>query len=272
VHTIANLALRSRTVTRPDNRMALTAHSDESLVIDSAAQIGGTINEINTINAIAYVIHQPLPGAAINYTGAPAGSAVNQTQVDTDKWDTIADLADRIDCKVYDDGLRQWWIQPTATLGTPALSVAPGVGGTLIESDADLNRDDFANWVILRYLWTDAANVRQRVVASQKVQTGTYAATTGNTKMYLEERDTPTTQAQADAAAAALVKRMVSRGRALRIVTPSAYWVRPGDTLTVQLPTGDPETHLVASVQFDLKTGLMDITTRLPDNTGTIGA
>lgn len=272
-HTLADLCLRTRDVTRPDNRLALTGHSDESLLIDGSVAFGGTIDTGTTLDAIAVVVRQVFPGLAFDYSAlSNAGPAVTQSQVDTDRWDTVADLADRIEAQVYDDGLRRWHVVDVPTLGTVALTVKDGQGGTLVDSAAGLARDGWANYVALRYVWTDDANVRHRVTTTRKVTSGAYAATTGNLRMFLDDRDTPTTQAQADAAATSLVKRMVSRGRSLRITTPSAYWIRPGDTITAQLPTGDPETCLVASVEFDLRTGLMDITTRLPDNTGTIGA
>ena len=133
--------------------------------------------------------------------------------------------------------------------------------------------EDWANQVILRYKWTDAGGADHRIIGSRRVTSGPYAAVAPNIRAYLEDRDTPTTQAEADAAAAALVARTVTRGRALRIATIAAYWVRPGDTVgPITLPTGDPETHLVAAVAFNLRTGLMNLATRLPDNTGTIGA
>lgn len=273
-HTVADLCLRGRDVTRPDNLMALTGHSDESLLIDGSAAFGGTIATGTTLDAIAVVVRQVFPGIPFVYSSLTnAGPAVSQSQTDTDRWDTVADLADRINAQVYDDGLRNWHVADVPSLGTVALEVAHGEGGTLVESAAGLSRDGWANYVALRYIWTDdSTNVRQRITSTRKVTSGTYAAVTGNLKIFQDDRDTPTTQAQADAAATSLVKRMVSRGRSLRITAPSAYWLRPGDTITATLPTGDPETCLVASVEFDLRTGLMDITTRLPDNTGTIGA
>jgi hypothetical protein len=270
---LVDLGLRSRDVSRPRNTMDLEAHSDEALLIDGSVTFGGTIDTGTTLDAIAAVIRQVFPGLPFVYTSlSNAGPAVNQSQTDTDRWDTVADLADRITAQVYDDGTRTWHVADVPTLGTVALTIADGDGGTLVESEAGLARDEWANYVALRYVWTDDSNVRHRVTSTRRVTSGAYAATTDNTKMFLDDRDTPTTQAQADAAATSLVKRMVTRGRSLRISTPSAYWIRPGDTITAKLPTGDPETCLVASVDFDLRTGLMDITTRLPDNTGTIGA
>lgn len=272
VHALADLALRDRRVGRPGNTMAVTGSSDESLLIDAATCVSGTINDTTTLAAISTVIHQVLPAATVQSSLSSAGPAVNQSQVDTDRWDTVADLADRIGAQVFDDGLRVWHVNDVPGLSAIALTVSDGEGGTLVTSDAGLGRDDWANWVVLRYVWTDASNVRQRIIGSRRITSGPYVAGAGNIKFYTEDRETPTTQAQADAAAAALVARMVTRGRSLTISTPSAYWLRPGDTIRVQLPTGDPEVHLVARVEFDLRTGLMDITTRLPDNTGTIGA
>ena len=43
-------------------------------------------------------------------------------------------------------------------------------------------------------------------------------------------------------------------------------------TVTVTLPLGAPQDHLVAAVDFDLAAGTMTVTTRLPDGTYTIGA
>jgi hypothetical protein len=275
VHQLGDLGLRRRPVARPDNRMTLTCYSDEALVADAGASVTGTLVEVNTLNGIATLIRQVLPAAAIDYTALTnAGPAVNQSTVDIDRMDVISDLADQIAAQVYDDGSRQWVVRDVPQLGAViALEVAHGAGGTLVESDADLSRDDgYANWVVLRYIWTDGSNVRQRIIGSRRITSGPYAANAGNIRILLIDRDTPTTQAKADAAAAALVARTVTRGRALTIRTPSAYWLRPGDTLRAQLVTGDPETCLAARVEFDLASGLMAVSTRLPDNTGTIGA
>lgn len=272
VHTVADLALRTRNVTRPDNRMTLTAASDECLVIDAAYVATGQLTASNTLNAIATVIHQVLPSAAVSYTAA-GGAAVDQQQADTDRWDTIQDLADQLEAQVYVDGARGWHIDVAPTLaGTPALTVADGARGTLIASEAGLDRDDWANWVVIRYRWTSTSGTQLGALGSQRITSGPYAATVGNTKIAYFQRETPSINSLATQAAAALVKRMVTRGRSLRITAPSAYWLTPGDTITVDLPTGDPEPALVSAVEFDLLSGLMDVTTRLPDNTGTIGA
>ena len=218
-------------------------------------------------------MHQILPDATIALgAGVAAGAAVDQQQADTDRWDTVQDLADQIEAQVYDDGLRTWHIDPAPALASSGYVLAVGPGGTVTGSDAGLDREDWANWVVLRYKWTSTAGAQLGAVGSQRITSGPYAATAGNVKIAYIERNTPSTNGLANQAAASLVKRMVTRGRSLAVTAPSPYWLRPGDTTQVALPTGDPELALASSVTFDLRTGLMDVTTRNPDNTGSIGA
>lgn len=270
VHTIADLVLRGRPVTRPEDVMVIEAHSDESLVIDGSPVIGAAFSTANTTTAIRDVLRAVFPGLSPTVTSA-VGPAIVQGPYD-DRWDLVLDLADRIGARVFDDGLRTWHIDPAPVLGTPALDLAVGSNGTIVNSEAQLGRDEWANVVLLRYRWRDTSDVEHTITAVRRVTTGVYAANVGNSKILLVEREVATTQTEANAAAAALVARTVTRGRALTVTAISAYWLRPGDTANVTLPTGPTEQHLVSSVDFDLKTGLMDVTTRLPDNVGTIGA
>lgn len=274
VHQLVDLGLRTRSVRRPANVLDLALAGDEALLIDGAVCVTGTLTGTNTLNAIGALIHQVLPDAVIDYSAlSNAGGSISQSQVDTDRMDTLTDLADRIAAQVFDDGSRTWVVRDVPTLGsTPAITVTPGKGGTLIDSDSGIDREGWANWVVIRYVWTDASNVRQRIVGNGRVTSGPYSSSSGNLKIELVERQTPATQAQADAAAAALVARMVTRGRSVVITAPSAFWLRPGDTIGVQLPTGDLVYLLVSAVEFDLVAGTMQVTTRLPDNTGAIGA
>ena len=51
VQPLVNLALRSRRVSRPENRLTLEAASDESLLIDGAYCLDGQLTQSNTLNA-----------------------------------------------------------------------------------------------------------------------------------------------------------------------------------------------------------------------------
>lgn len=271
VHTIADLVLRSRPVSRPDDLMSIQAASDESLVIDGSPTVGVAFSTANTTTAIRDVLRMVFPALTPTVTSA-VGPAIVQGPYE-DRWDLIQDLADRIGARVFDDGMRGWHVDPAPVLGTAALDLAVGANGTITSSDAQLSRDeDWGNVVLLRYRWRDTSDVEHTIVAVRRVQTGAYAANVGNSKVLPFEREVATTQTEANAAAAALVARTVTRGRTLVVSAISAYWLRPGDTVNVTLPTGPTEQHLVVSVEFDLGNGLMSVTTRLPDNTGTIGA
>jgi hypothetical protein len=273
VQTLCDVGLRSRVVNRPGDTMRLVGESDEALVVDNAISSSLTVNTATTTAGIVYVLGLIFAAPTIVVTG-PTGAAVNQTSLDADKWDTIADLADRIEARVYDNGLRTWIVEPAPVLAsTPAIELKVGAGGTIIRSAAGVSRDDgFANRVLLVYEWRDAGGVSHRIQSVRSITSGDYAAVVGNVKTFDLRRDIPATQTQADAAATSLVKRTVTRGRSLPLEAVSAYWLRPGHTAGVQLPLGDAESHLISRVSFDLRTGLMAVDTRLPDNTGTIGA
>lgn len=266
-HTIADLSFRRRRVQRPDDRMPVEGLSDEALVIDNAASTSLTVNQASTVAGIQYVIGLVLPAATITTT-APAGPAVNTVAAPGDKWDTIADLANQAGARVFDDGLRGWHIDPSPVLTAPVHTVATGPAGTITSSDTGLGRDDgWYNRVFLRYEWTDAGGTDHVVVTVKSVTSGPFTTTGGNVRCYTREiRDVATTQAQADAAATALLKRLVNRGRSFELDAVSAYWIRPGMTVTEALPLGDSEDHLVSAVSFDLATGLMRLRTRLPQD------
>lgn len=269
VQRLVDLGLRSRKVSRPADTMAMVGMSDEALLVDGAGTIGGTITNATTTGAITAVINQRLTTTpTVAGSAGPAVSAV----LFEDRWDVINDLADRIGAQVYDDGLRNWVIAPAPTLSAPALSMTTGPGGTVLASSTGLDRDDgFANQVWLRYEWLNGTTTN-RVNSVRRITTGPYAAVLGNYKTLRVERAVATTQTEADAAAAALVARTVTRGRSFEIDAVSAYWLRPGMTVTVKLPIGDAEDHLVTAVSFDLRAGTMRVTTRLPDGSYTIAA
>lgn len=277
VQTIADLVLRRRPLARPDDTMSLVARSDESLVIDMGPVNAQVISGASTTATIVAILQQCFAGLAPTIS-SPVGPAVANERFD-DRWDFIMDLADRIGARVYDDGLRNWFIAPAPVASTPSHTLAVGSSGTVVSYDESLSRDgdgepsqEWGNAVYLVHEWVDATNVPRRIAAYRRVQSGPYASVAGNIKIVKVERGSSISQANANAAADAIVARAVTRGRSFTATAIAAYWLRPGHTITAALPATDPETHLVQSVRFDLAAGLMDVTTRLPDNAGTIGA
>lgn len=263
---IADLGLRKRPVRRPDNTMTLECASDEALALDNAPVFGGATGAVASVplamQALLNAALDPDPTLTITHTDATATSEVDIQ----DRWQTVDDLADRIDADVYDDGTRQWWITPRPTIaGTPVATLEVGAAGTILRSESTIDRDEWANVVKLRYRWTDSSNVQHTVVGTATA-TGTFAPSASvPTRIFRDDRETPATSTQANNAAAAVLKRFIARSRSYTLTAVAMWWVRPGDTVTVQLPTGGPETHLVASVDFDPSDATMTVTTRLPD-------
>lgn len=273
VQPLCDLGLRTRVVNRPANEMTLVALSDEALVIDDAPSNGGTCTGTNTVEGIKQTVRRIFPGLAFTTgLGGAYGPAVSQSPLG-DKWDLVTDLADRIEAQVFDDGTRSWYIIAPPVLSTPALQLAVGAAGTITASETGLDRDaGWYNRVFVTYEWRDGSDVDHTVVAVRSITSGPYAAAAGNTRTLELHRDVPTTQTEANASATSLVRRTVTRGRSFQVTGISAYWLRPGHTVELALPLGDPEQHLCTAVTFDLKSGDMDVTTRLPDGTYTIGA
>lgn len=265
IHPLADLSLRARTLNRPDNTLRMTAASDESIVVDNSP-ISDTV-----MSGTAQSLIQSLVAAAMGSTPAwvvdvDASAAVTLDAV-TDRFASLNDVADQIGARVYDDGLRTWHIGPSVVAGTTAAAVLlVGAGGVLVSTEATMQRSgDYFNRVVLDYRWRTAAGVESKIIGVSAQASGPYAAGVENTVTYYERRTTSSTQATANAAAAAILARTVQRGRTFTLTAPSHYWLRPGHTVTVQLPLGPQERHIVQAVEFDLPTARMTLTTRRPD-------
>lgn len=268
---IADLGLRSRTVRRPENAMTLECASDEALAVDNAPVFGGTVSASTVPLAIQALINQALdPDPSFTIT-ARDNTATSEVDI-SDRWTTADDLADQIGADIYDDGLRNWYIVERPTIASQSVAALKvGENGTILDSSSTLERDNWANVVRVRYQWTDASNVDHTVVGTATA-TGVYApSSTVPTRVWTEDRETPTTTIKANRAAASLLARFLARGRSYSLSSVAMWWVRPGDTVTVQLPTGDQERHIVVSVDFEVPDYTMTLTTRLPDGVSVIG-
>lgn len=269
VATVADLGLRRVTVDYAANTMTLVVASDEALVVDAAAAAVAKVDTATHAAGIQQLLNQainPDPDLVASVTGG----AVVVDPV-TDRWSTVQDLADRLEAAIFDDGLRTWYLRPTPTLATtPDAVLRTGPGGTVLEPEAELARDAWFNYVQLRYRWRNASGADQVVSATAYVTTGPRAITgDAGKRIMLDERTVPTTQAQANAAARAILGRQVSRSRSFSFRAIAAYWLRPGMTVQVTLPGGRPELHLVSSVSFEPLGGTMTVGTRLPDTVAT---
>ena len=272
-HPLCSLLLRSRVVNRPSNLMTLTAVSDELLVqekvpvvneksYDATVPAGEAIRDL-----IAWTVPDPTiiidPAIQVPFVQPADSYAVTRGEP---IWSAIQDIADRVGAWVYSDGLSTFHIVAQPLTAGPATAIFKvGAQGTITRSQADLNREEFANLVLVTYSWYDGEQRTARGWA--EIATGPYSTTATDIRVKPVAIDRKGSAADAQAAAENIVRRTVTRGRGLSIEFDHApWWVRPGHTVTVQLPTGEPARHLVRRVDFDIPSGRGHITTRQPED------
>lgn len=276
VHPLAVLHVWSRNVERPGNTLSISARSGESRMIDDTV-LGPPLTfgaQADAGQAIAQLIALAAPGAPVVNT-LPAATFVTGADVRTvgpgdDLMAAARDIADRAgNGWVYEDGLGTWYVRPRPELaGLSSATFKVGPGGTLERATSALELDEWYNAVVVVYRWDGGESV-----GWAEVTTGPMApASAGRRRVLTVTRDAQGSPGDARNAAAAILDRTVSRGRSLSLQVASApYWLRPGRTSTVQLPTGTPERHLVSSVQFDLAgSGTANIATRVPEDVAII--
>lgn len=275
VAEVANLGLRLRPVDRPSNLMALSAAGDEALVTDNAPDVA-----ITAAGATAGAQALDLLTDALGYAPTVAENTVTATATAPvldpeagEYWQAIDNLLDTVNADAWDDGLRSWHLTPRPVLGAPVHALAVGVGGTVESSSTALGRAGWANAVQLTYRWTtnNAGTVTTHaLVGHAAVTSGPYAPATAGRVVYREVREMPSTQADADAAAASVLARRLAAGRSVTLTAIAAWWLRPGHTVDVTLPTGPTLPYLLTAVSFNLATGSMTLTAVRPDTTTTI--
>jgi len=267
VHDVALLDLRSRVVTRPDDRMVLTAEGLECRLRD-AIVLGPTTytssDDAGTVLAARIATFAPSSGDVVNTLPATAfleGSDTITEAVGDNPWNLQRDVMDRAECICYWNGL-EWRIEPDFALtGLTSHLLTVGNGGTITGSESSLTRDGFYNLVFVRHKWASL-----EAYGWAAVDAGDLGTAAVGTRAIVLERAYAGSEATATAAAVALVKRGISRGRSVSVETgAAAWWVRPGRTVQVRLLTGEAERHLVERVDFDLTTGGMHVLTRLPE-------
>lgn len=271
---LATVLLRDRRVDRPSDTMTLTAYSDEirlqeyrKLWAGAGAQPPATgINEITNY----FVNFAGGPDKSPIVSEFPAGfGAVNLTDMEMSPgdsfWNGLADAANRTGAYIFCDETRKWRVKYPAQQGSPVHALSVGEAGTVITSSSNLSRNIWANSALIEYQFK-INNVDTTVYGRATVASGPFAPQATGYVTYYETRNIRVNQTQANNAATSVLKNLVTRGRELTLTAHSAYWLRPGDTVTVQLLTGVTELHIVKSVSFNAASGTMTLATRQPTN------
>ena len=273
VRMLADLGIGDRVVDREAGTVTLDAGSDEAMVIDAGHMNAGTIATSSTRAGIQSLVDGAFGSPRTWQITGSDTTAVNMAVTDTDRWDNVDELADRLDLDVFDDGTRTWFIKPrSSTTGTPVHELRVGDAGTVLEANTNVSRrgGEYANRVHVVYKWVDSAGASKQVIGVGYVSTGPLAFAGDNRVIARVERSVATSQTVADTVARNIVRRTVTRGRSHDLRAVSAYWLRPTHTVTVQLPAGGPEDQLVAAVAYDLAEKTMRVRTRVTDTAVTI--
>lgn len=284
-HQLYSLHLRARSTRRPGDVMTLTATSDEFLVIEQHVATGGVPAASGYDTAATWsagavdfargwideMLHF-LPPLSWQIDMTDTGPAPYTEEIDV--WDNIETHMELYGFDVWHDGLDTWRITPRAeTPGEPAHEIVVGQTGTLVESNSTVDRDNFANFVSIRYEYFDAPSGQTFYdYGTAKITAGPFAVGVSGWVTLNEYRNAKVSNmATRDAAAQRLLTRMLSRSRGLTLDAVNAWWLHATDTVLVQLATGGAQSHIVAGITRRPLTGAMTVVTRLPDTANTIG-
>lgn len=272
VHPLADVGLRERPVRRPHNTVSLDAASDEARTQDNRIMfMSPPMPTVGVNEAVRWLVGQALapekPQVVSDFAdrGRLNGLADLEVELGADYWSLLNEVATRTDVRLWCDERRIWrlTLRPEKAKD-PALFLTVGEAGTIITSESGLSREDWYNAALLVYRWRDPEGTDREIIGRARLWDGPYSVSAIGAKVYHESSTRRISQATADAAAASRLRNLMTRGRSLTLKAAAAYWLRPGHTVNVQLPTGAAENHLVRSVTFHPHTGDMDIVTRQP--------
>lgn len=280
VWLLADLHLRSSPVERPGNVIKLRLESDERLAADYKRMSWDTTPPTTGINELvqyhANIACRPVVPTVVSDFAAGYGAAelAGMTQEPgQDSLRMIQDAAERLNLWIYVDGDRTWRIKKKSEyVGKSSLKLATGPASTIFSTSTVRTRGDvegsgFHNAVCLRYAWRDGAGVEQVIYGNAAVLTGPYAVTaTGYNTFFAERPYAIGSTALANTAASNALASLVGRGYQMTMEAHAAYWLRPGMTITVQLPLGDQMRLLVRQVTFNPVSGTMSLALYQPIN------
>jgi hypothetical protein len=281
VHELVDAGLRTRSSIRPNGTIDLTAASDEALVDDgivgSAEDAGFNRTGVNEyVSSVLTAAFSTTQTISTEYPAAYRPDLVSEPMdIYQSPMPRLTELLDPVDGALFCGPDRVWYLRPRRTVAsTPVVVLRTGPGGTVIRIDAGVSREPADGWyneVLIHYQWPETETRPAGEVAGYAlVSDGPYAAIGANRRTMTLSRNYYATKANADQAAAAILRRSFTRGRTMRITAPALPWLRPGDTIGyAEGPSGDIDRLLLSAVTFEWPASTMTLTLRRPE-TGTI--
>lgn len=242
-----------------EKTIAISADSDEAIAIGYPIDSAASYTTSNTVVlAIKNVIEDAFPGESLTWSigeNVAKGVTFEDSQDLTpgqDRWAFVQDWADSIGVVVYHDGLGVWHIEnaePTPSAYTVA-NLRTGARGTVTRLLTTESLDGYANRAAAVYEYTvGTTSYRRTAIASTSL--------TPRQMVTDIKRFKPHNPGEV---ARRMLLRGLRRGHTVEVSAASYLWVRPGYSVTVELPDGGQERLLVETVDFDLAAGEMTLT------------
>lgn len=274
VHRIGYGHMRVRDAVFPARSMTITAASAEQLCQDSKWL---PPTETKTFSGVLEAL-QFLAGYALGVADVPFVSTVTAgyrpdlvsgvvLEQGDEIWPVMSAIALSAELRVWADETGEWRLAPkTSIAGITAGYLREGPTTTIREVRDTLSRDNWFDAVALIYTWKDSGGVDRKIV-------GTYAPAPlpglrsgAGRKTFKDERSGPISQYQADANAKTTANNLSTRGGSYTVESAAMYWLRPGDTIQLDMSNGTSVRHIIRKIVFTPAAGTMTVTTREPSN------
>jgi hypothetical protein len=250
-----DLYVTERTFNEVTKEMQLKATSDESkLIFDTI--VGDTPLDPGSTD-LATIADEVLSRYGAVISGTPSTATVDEADATiwtpgTYAWDYLDTILEPAGLRLWADEAGNWYLTERQSLQPGQLRISPT--NLMLTHDDSMIYDPNQWWdaVVIKYEWTDALNVRQTaydfagapIPRSALVQTRTDTIYPG------------------PGAAQGLLDRVQSRGRNIDVSAVSRYDATPGQSITIEPPTGFNQTGFIVSVSFRLPEAEMSVVSR----------
>lgn len=217
-------------------RVALTTYTPETTSLRTLVQ--DTLTEV-----VPGATLSDGPDAVIDPTASP-------WEPGKEAWQFLLTHIQKAGFRLWCDELRVWHMDESPLLLSGEIRVEYD-GDTMMTYATDINRDEWHDAVVLTYRWTD--------VLGDSYVAYDIASEPGFSSVYSEDR--PDTPFPGTGAAAAILRRMRSRGRSLPTGAIADYHATPGMSVVVDTPDTGESVGWISSVQWN-EQDVMNIQTR----------
>jgi hypothetical protein len=278
VPLIADLDIIAASYDRPDNVLALEL-ADPSVLVGLDTLTGPTTPNMwgASVNTAVEVIgrllgrtqfHTAYPGR-LDVSGVTDMNLAADYSIDGDPWQAIEQLADTLGAECYFTPTDRYAIlRPAPSTKTTAdAQLYAAEGGSVTRINSRLERSP--NYVMVYGAADTTGKVRRGVAFDNAAGSPTSIRSAYGRVNLVVDRPTPfASQSAANAAAAALLRRVQGKVRSLTLDAVPDPALEPGDTVAVRFPSGAIERHVLQSVSIPFgPADTMTVTTRNTDYT-----